>query len=101
MPMEAEPTVPATPPEEVVRRPDDQESSVLLYPQAPPSVLDRVIPLGGEHVWQTAGLVAVIIAALVLRLSRLNAVALNPQEAPFAFDAWVLFRGQPPVSGDT
>ncbi len=98
--MEAEPTVSAIPPEDVVRRPDDRESGILLQPQAPPSVLDRVIQLGGAHVWQTAGLIAVIIAALVLRLTRLNAVALNPQEAPFAYDAWVLFRGQPPVTGD-
>lgn len=59
-----------------------------------------MITLGGESPWQTAGWLAVIIAALVLRLTHLNAVALNPQEAPAAYDAWVLFRGQPPVTGE-
>ena len=90
--------VPGTPAEEVVWRLDD--GPVHTHPQSPPTMLDRVIPLGGDRAWQTAGLIAVIVAALVLRLTRLNAVALNPQEAPFAYDAWVLFRGQPPVTGD-
>ncbi len=100
MPMEAKPSEPAAPPEDVVWRPEDTDGSAPPHPQLPPSVLDRVIPLGGAHLWQTAGLIAVVVAALVLRLTRLNAVALNPQEAPFAYDAWVLFRGQPPVTGD-
>ena len=100
MPMEAEHSVPVPPKVDVVRRPDEADGSVPLHPQALPSVLDRVIPLGGTAPWQTAGLVAVIIVALVLRLTRLNAMALNPREAPFAYDAWALFRGQPPATGE-
>ncbi|MFN8675074.1 MAG: hypothetical protein U0Z70_01730 [Thermomicrobiales bacterium] len=98
--MEAAPTEPAPPPEDVVRRPEDGDGSALPFSQPLPTILDRTISLGGERVWQTAGLIAVVVAALVLRLTRLNAVALNPQEAPFAYDAWVLYRGQPPVTGE-
>ena len=100
MPMEAEPTAPALPPDDVVWRPEDGDGTALPLLQPLPTVLDRMIPLGGDRVWQTAGLIAVLVAALVLRLTRLNAVALNPQEAPYAYDAWVLFRGQPPVTGE-
>jgi uncharacterized protein (TIGR03663 family) len=100
MPMEAEPTGLAAPPENVALLPDDGGSYVTPTLEAPPSMLDRMVPLGGERVWQTAALVGVVIAALVLRMARLNAVALNPQEAPFAYDAWVLYRGQPPVTGE-
>lgn len=100
MPMEAESTAPATPPGDVVRRPEDGDGSASFYLQPPPSLLDRTISLGGKQVWQIAGLVAVLVAAVALRLMRLNAAALNPQEAPFAYDAWVLFRGQPTVTGE-
>ena len=82
--MEADHPVPVTPVEDVVRRQDDGDDGILRYPQEPSTVLDRLIPLGGDRAWQMAGLIAVIIAALVLRLTRLNAEALNPQEAPFA-----------------
>ncbi|MCA9864494.1 MAG: hypothetical protein KC432_15780, partial [Thermomicrobiales bacterium] len=98
--MEAEFTAPATPPGDVVRRPEDGDGSASFYLQPPPSLLDRTISLGGKQVWQIAGLVAVLVAAVALRLMRLNAAALNPQEAPFAYDAWVLYRGQPTVTGE-
>jgi uncharacterized protein (TIGR03663 family) len=98
--MEADHPVPVTPVEDVVRRQDDGDDGIPRYPQEPSTVLDRLIPFGGDRAWQMAGLIAVIIAALVLRLTRLNAEALNPLEAPFAYDAWVLFRGQPPVTGE-
>ena len=101
MPMEADPNVPTTSPEDAIRRPDDVNGSVLVLPQPPPSILDRAIPLGGERGWQVAALVAVVLAALVLRLTRLNQVALSPQEAPYAYDAWALFRGQLLVTGDS
>ena len=64
--MEAEPLVPGTPAEEVVWRLDD--GPVHTHPQSPPTMLDRVIPLGGARAWQTAGLIAVIVAALALTI---------------------------------
>ncbi|MCA9879060.1 MAG: hypothetical protein KC442_14815, partial [Thermomicrobiales bacterium] len=96
MPEEAE--NPETAPADVARWQDDGRGGAPPPPLTPPHALDRMITLGSESPWQTAGWLAVVIAALVLRLTHLNAVALNPQEAPAAYDAWVLFRGQPPVT---
>ena len=68
---------------------------------ADPGPLDWVIPLGDASVWLTLGWIATFVVALALRLLRLNAVALDAGEAAYAYDAWVLFRGQPPVAGVT
>jgi 4-amino-4-deoxy-L-arabinose transferase-like glycosyltransferase len=66
-----------------------------------PGTLDRVIPLLGSHPWQTLGWIITLSVALALRLLRLDGWALGPDEAARAYDAWVLFRGQPPVSGSS
>ena len=65
-----------------------------------PSALDRVIPFGAANAWQTLGWVAVFVVALALRLMRLDQWALDAGEAARAYDAWTLFRGQPPVTGE-
>jgi uncharacterized protein (TIGR03663 family) len=74
-------------------------SSVL--PPASDSSLDWVIPLGGASAWLTLGWIATFVVALALRLMRLNTLALDAGEAAHAYQAWVLFRGQPPVAGVT
>jgi DNA-binding beta-propeller fold protein YncE len=75
--------------------------AVLVAPVAAPlpSLLDRVIPLGAATTWQTVGWVVTLLVALALRLVQLKGWALGPDEAAHAYDAWVLFRGQPPVGG--
>ena len=72
----------------------------LPPPAADPSVLDREIPLLGAHPWQTVGWIITLVVAAGLRLLRLDGWALDADEAARAYDAWVLFRGQPPVTGD-
>jgi DNA-binding beta-propeller fold protein YncE len=68
--------------------------------ETPPSVLDRVIPLGGATSWQTLGWIAAFVVALALRLLRLDQWALDAGEAAWAYDAWVLYRGQPSIAGE-
>ncbi|HEX2280384.1 MAG TPA: hypothetical protein VHG52_01355, partial [Thermomicrobiales bacterium] len=65
-----------------------------------PSALDRVIPFVGATSWQTAGWAIAFVVAVALRFLRLDGWALGPGEATRAYDAWVLFRGQPPVAGE-
>ena len=67
-----------------------------------PRALDRVIPLPFAALsgWLTLGCVATLVAALALRLMRLDTVALGAGEAARAYDTWVLFRGQPPAGGE-
>ena len=71
-----------------------------LIPRSP-SVLDRVIPFVGATPWQTLGWAAAFVVAVALRLLRLDGWALGADEAARAYDAWVLFRGQPPVAGES
>jgi sugar lactone lactonase YvrE/4-amino-4-deoxy-L-arabinose transferase-like glycosyltransferase len=66
-----------------------------------PSLLDRVVPLVGTTPWQTLGWVTALVVAVSLRLLRLDGWALDADEAARAYDAWVLFRGQPPVAGES
>jgi streptogramin lyase len=66
-----------------------------------PSVLDRVVPFVGTTPWQTVGWAAALVVAVALRLLRLDSWALDADEAARAHDAWVLFRGQPPVAGES
>jgi sugar lactone lactonase YvrE/4-amino-4-deoxy-L-arabinose transferase-like glycosyltransferase len=68
---------------------------------APPSVLDRVIPFVGATPWQTIGWAAAFAVAVALRCLRLDDRALSAGEAARAYDAWTLFRGQPPVGGES
>jgi uncharacterized protein (TIGR03663 family) len=63
------------------------------------SPLDRPISLEGIRLWLAAGWAATFIAALILRLMRLDTLALDVGEATRAYDAWIHFRGQPPVTG--
>src|SRR4051812_31490986 len=65
-----------------------------------PSVLDRLIPLGLGSTWQTAGWILCLVVALGLRFGRLDTWALDAGEATHAYNAWTLFRGQPPVTGE-
>lgn len=67
---------------------------------APPSALDRTFRIGGASLWQTLGWVVAFVVAVALRLPRLDGWALDAGEAARAYDAWVLFRGQPPVTGE-
>src|SRR5687768_6049383 len=67
---------------------------------APPSALDRTFRIGSASLWQTVGWVAAFVAAVALRLVRLDGWALDAGEAAWAYDAWVLFRGQPPATGE-
>ena len=67
---------------------------------ARPSALDRVIPFVGATSWQTVGWATTFAVAVALRLLRLDGWALGTDEATRAYDAWVLFRGQPPVAGE-
>ena len=66
-----------------------------------PSVLDRVIPFVGATPWQTTGWAAALAVAVAVRLLRLDDWALGTGEAARAYGAWALFRGQPPVAGDS
>ncbi len=66
-----------------------------------PDALDRVIPLFGSHPWQTLGWIITLSVAAALRLLRLDGWALDANESARAYDAWVLFRGQPPITGDS
>jgi sugar lactone lactonase YvrE len=61
------------------------------------SVLDRVIPFVGATPWQTIGWAVAIAVAVALRLLHLDDSALGTAEAAWAYDAWALFRGQPPL----
>ena len=71
-------------------------------PTHPASILDWVVPVSfaGWSLWLLAGALATLIAALALRLMRLDTVALDAGEAAHAYNAWVLFRGQPAASGE-
>src|SRR5215213_3522291 len=66
-----------------------------------PSVLDRVIPFVGTSAWQTLGWAAAFAVAVALRLLHLDVWALGSDEAARAYDAWVVFRGQPPVGSES
>jgi sugar lactone lactonase YvrE/4-amino-4-deoxy-L-arabinose transferase-like glycosyltransferase len=66
-----------------------------------PTVLDRVIPLVGATPWQTIGWAIAFAVAVALRLLHLDGWALDTNEAAWAYDAWVLFRGQPSVGGES
>ncbi|MFN8593560.1 MAG: hypothetical protein U0031_19035 [Thermomicrobiales bacterium] len=65
------------------------------------SPLDRVIPItiGSISGWLLLGWIVTIVAALALRLLRLDSVALDASEATWAYNGWILFRGQPSLSG--
>jgi uncharacterized protein (TIGR03663 family) len=65
-----------------------------------PGTLDWVIPLLGSHPWQTVGSIITLSVAAALRLLSLDGWALDANEAARAYDAWALFQGQPPVTGD-
>ncbi len=81
---------------EAIRTADDAERTQRVAPIA----LDRTIGLGAANLWQTLGWVAAFAIAAVLRLPRLDGWALDASEAAHAYDAWVLFRGQPTVTGE-
>jgi DNA-binding beta-propeller fold protein YncE len=67
-----------------------------------PNPLDRPIalPVAGVSAWLLLGWIVTLATALALRLMRLDTVALDAGEAARAYDAWVLFRGQPSASGE-
>ena len=75
-----------------------EEAEPIASPN--PSALDRTFRIGGASLWQTLGWVAAFVVAAALRLPRLDGWALDAGEAVVAYDAWVLFRGQPPVTGE-
>ena len=83
------------------RQGDWPEPVALPAGSAPPSLLDQVIPLVGATPWQTLGWVAAFAVAVAMRFLRLSDWALDVGEAARAYDAWVLFRGQPPVAGES
>ena len=60
--------------------------------------LDRQLSLGSVSPWLIVGWLAVFATALILRLMRLNTLALDGGEAVLAYDAWTLYRGQPSVT---
>src|SRR5918994_1194611 len=84
---------------DVSRQGDWTVPGVTPADPALPSVLDRVVPFVGTTPWQTLGWAAALVVALALRFLRLDGWALCADEAARAYDAWVLFRGQPPVAG--
>ena len=86
--------------EGVDRRPEAAVPGMTRDHVMLPSALDREIPLLGSHPWQTLGWIITLLVAAALRLMRLDGWALDANEAARAYDAWVLFRGQPPVTGD-
>lgn len=63
------------------------------------SVLDRAISFDGVGLWLALGWAATFAAALILRLMRLDTLALDGDESRLAYDAWTLFRGQPSIAG--
>jgi uncharacterized protein (TIGR03663 family) len=65
------------------------------------SPLDRPLSLSGISPWLIMGWLAVFVTAMTLRLMRLNTVALDGGEAALAYDAWTLYRGQPPIIGSS
>ena len=65
-----------------------------------PSLLDRSLRFGTASLWQTLGWVTAFIVAAALRLPRLDGWALDAGEAARAYDAWVLYQGQPPATGE-
>jgi streptogramin lyase len=76
---------------------------VIASPHVPAgSLLDRAVPLPESKtgVWMAIGWVVTLAAALALRLPRLDTVALDADESARAYAAWILFRGQPPASGE-
>jgi sugar lactone lactonase YvrE len=81
-------------------RPASTVAADIASAPPPGSALDRVVPLGGVS-WLTVGWVATFLVALALRLPRLGQWALDAGEATWAYDAWVLYRGQPAVTGET
>ncbi|HEX5498849.1 MAG TPA: glycosyltransferase family 39 protein, partial [Thermomicrobiales bacterium] len=66
---------------------------------AAPGFLDRTLTF--DVVWWAAiGWTVVLAAAIALRFAKLGEWALSPDEARRAYDAWILFRGQPAPSGE-
>ncbi len=63
------------------------------------SPLDRAFEIRGIS-WLAAAWVVVLAGAVALRLARLDLWALAPREARMAFDAWLLYTGQPAPAGD-
>src|SRR4051794_11526950 len=98
--METETTV--NPPREAQSAiwPDDVNMTDVAPVATWPSALDRLIPIGLDSAWQTAGWVICLVVALGLRFSRLDGWALDAGEATHAYNAWTLFRGQPRVTGE-
>ena len=86
---------------DVSRQGDWTVPGVTPADPALPGVLDRVIPLFGTTPWQTLGWATALVVAGALRLLRLDGWALDADEAARAYDAWVLFRGQPSVAGES
>ncbi|HEV2073239.1 MAG TPA: 6-bladed beta-propeller [Thermomicrobiales bacterium] len=72
--------------------PHDTAEQVTSEPPDP--VLHRrlMFPLGGGV---TLLILGAFVAALLLRLVRLDAYVLGDKEASWAYDAWSLFRGRP------
>src|SRR5688572_14690533 len=60
--------------------------------------LDRAFDLSAVG-WMTVAWVGVAGTALALRLLQLDLWALGADEARRAYDAWLLYRGQPPMPG--
>jgi len=67
---------------------------------AAPGALDRTLDLGWLS-WLALAWVAVAVVAVALRLAGLDRWALAPAEAERAYDAWLAFRGQPPLPGES
>lgn len=63
------------------------------------SLLDRTIVLAYPR-WETVAWVTILVVAGFLRLASLNRWALGIDEARRAWNAWLLYQGQPPVPGD-
>ena len=73
-------------------------AGITLADVEPPSVLDREIPLLGSHPGRRSAGSSRLSVAVALRLLHLDGWALGADEAARAYDAWALFRGQPPVA---
>ena len=61
--------------------------------------LQRRLALGVVG-WAGIAMATAVVVALLLRLVQLDAYALGPGEAEWAYDAWSLFRGRPLPAGE-
>lgn len=76
-----------------------QRDETALTPAVTGDILSRRVVVAAENRWFLLWSIAIAIAALALRLPRLDAWALDASEAAHAYAAWVLFRGQPTPAG--